>query len=80
MGEVFPLSDQALLVKLGGPLGLLLDTNQVLFMVFSYLTTNLVLGVQLSSFCEIENLGCFLRITKGVSFWMIWMLDLIGMH
>jgi len=33
-----------------------------------------------SSLCEIENLGCFLRIKKGVSVWMIWMLDLIGMH
>ena len=40
LGEVFPLSDQALLVWLGGPLDLLLDTSQVLFMVFSYLTTN----------------------------------------
>ena len=35
---------------------------------------------QLSSFCEIENLECFLRITEGVSVWMIWMLDLIGTH
>ena len=64
----------------GGPLGLLLDTNQVLFMVFSYLTTNLVFEVQLSSFCEIENVAYFLRITDGVSVWMIWMLNLIGKH
>ena len=49
-------------------------------MVFYYLTTTLFIEVRLSFFCEIENLGCFLRITKEVSIWMIWILDLIGKH
>ena len=32
----------------------------MLFLLFSYLTTNLVFEVELAPFCEIENLGCFL--------------------
>ena len=50
-----------------------------LIVVVSYLSNKFVFfAIYLSSFCDIENLGCLLRITKGVSVWMIGMLDLIG--